>query len=329
MQERNVHYFPFFFPPKNGCNCPADLPDRSPWHHGLWGGSNSKRPVQLVFRQPKSDLETEISSYRLFGGKIRGSTIHFFFQVAPKGAGSGGAGEPHVAICIAEWKGQPARCQESWEGEFDFSLIASIKMGWFSEKASHKNGGAWFCTPKIWRHFSLDNCQRTNAQTLPVLTPRSTGWTNPRESFGPKLGVRCHRCDSWSSYQSFPFLGVNTCIKNLCVFKKQFVERCWTIAIREDSCKQTDFELRPFLMDIRLGHSHQKLLQGADCLETWLFSSGSNQAIAAQVTMAWNNTGTAVLVKAATEADASMVATPLPETPAGSSSSSLFLLLMS
>eukprot|EP00435_Cladocopium_sp_Y103_P006199 s3508_g2.t1 len=33
------------------------------------------------------------------------------FEVAPKGAGSGGAGEPHVAICIAEWKGQPARCQ--------------------------------------------------------------------------------------------------------------------------------------------------------------------------------------------------------------------------
>ena len=32
-------------------------------------------------------------------------------QVAPKGAGSGGAGAPHVAICIAEWKGQPARCQ--------------------------------------------------------------------------------------------------------------------------------------------------------------------------------------------------------------------------
>ena len=31
--------------------------------------------------------------------------------MAPKGAGSGGAGEPHVAICIAEWKGQPARCQ--------------------------------------------------------------------------------------------------------------------------------------------------------------------------------------------------------------------------
>ena len=35
-------------------------------------------------------------------------------QVAPKGAGSGGAGEPHVAICIAEWKGQPARCQAGW-----------------------------------------------------------------------------------------------------------------------------------------------------------------------------------------------------------------------
>ena len=31
--------------------------------------------------------------------------------MAPKGAGSGGAGEPHVAICIAEWTGQPARCQ--------------------------------------------------------------------------------------------------------------------------------------------------------------------------------------------------------------------------
>lgn len=32
-------------------------------------------------------------------------------QVAPKGPGSGGAGAPHLAICIAEWKGQPARCQ--------------------------------------------------------------------------------------------------------------------------------------------------------------------------------------------------------------------------
>lgn len=33
------------------------------------------------------------------------------FEVAPKGPGSGGAGAPHLAICIAEWKGQPARCQ--------------------------------------------------------------------------------------------------------------------------------------------------------------------------------------------------------------------------
>eukprot|EP00931_Biecheleriopsis_adriatica_P050782 TRINITY_DN29427_c0_g1_i1.p1 TRINITY_DN29427_c0_g1~~TRINITY_DN29427_c0_g1_i1.p1 ORF type:complete len:657 (-),score=180.27 TRINITY_DN29427_c0_g1_i1:39-1961(-) len=33
------------------------------------------------------------------------------FEVAPRGSGTGGTGSPHVAIVIAESKGQPARCQ--------------------------------------------------------------------------------------------------------------------------------------------------------------------------------------------------------------------------
>ncbi|CAK9009894.1 Eukaryotic translation initiation factor 2A (eIF-2A) [Durusdinium trenchii] len=49
------------------------------------------------------DRETEIS-------RIEAPGI-MAFEVAPKGAGAGGAGAPHVALCIAEWKGQPARCQ--------------------------------------------------------------------------------------------------------------------------------------------------------------------------------------------------------------------------
>ena len=53
-------------------------------------------------------------------------------QVAPKGPGSGGAGAPHLAICIAEWKGQPARCQAwfLWEKKSHFfCLVGGLPYG--------------------------------------------------------------------------------------------------------------------------------------------------------------------------------------------------------
>jgi len=59
------------------------------------------------------------------------------FEVAPRGSGTGGAGSAHVAICVAESKGAPARCQvfklddpSKATASKNFFKAQTVKMTW-------------------------------------------------------------------------------------------------------------------------------------------------------------------------------------------------------